>query len=144
MLQGQFVRPLALISTAIAAASMAPALAQNGPALPPLPAPAPATTEINQLEQESASLSQEARDLGGGQTIGQAADNLRSDFYQKQAQAEDLEQLARDMGYTEDELRAEQRRIAQSGHSSCGIARARAASTTAGPAGVAAWGVPVR
>ena len=35
-------------------------------------------------------------------------------------------------------------RIAQSGHSSCGIARARAASRPGGSAGMAAWGVPVR
>ena len=35
-------------------------------------------------------------------------------------------------------------RIAQSGQSSCGIARARAASSPGGSAGMAAWGVPVR
>ena len=40
--------------------------------------------------------------------------------------------------------RAGIRRIAHCGQSSCGIARARAASTAAGSAGMHAWGVPVR
>lgn len=115
MLQGHLVRSLALISTVAALACSPSATAQGGPALPPLPAPDPVTAEINQLEQESASLSQEARDLGGGRTIREATENVRSDFYGKQAQAENLEQLARDMGYTEEQLRAEQRRIAESG-----------------------------
>ena len=35
-------------------------------------------------------------------------------------------------------------RIAHSGQSSCGIARARAASSPGGSSGMAAWGVPVR
>ena len=35
-------------------------------------------------------------------------------------------------------------RIAHSGQSSWGIARARAASSPGGSAGMAAWGVPVR
>ena len=115
MLQKRFGRALALISTATGLTLATPAMAQNGPSLPPLPAADPVTTEINQLEQESANLSQEARELGGGDTIRQATDNVRNDFYQKQAQGEDLEQLARDMGYTADQLRAEQRRIAESG-----------------------------
>ena len=115
MLQKRFGRALALISTATGLTLATPAMAQNGPPLPALPAADPVTTEINQLEQESANLSQEARELGGGDTIRQATDNVRNDFYQKQAQGEDLEQLARDMGYTADQLRAEQRRIAESG-----------------------------
>jgi hypothetical protein len=115
MLQGRLGRALALISTAIGVTLATPAMAQNGPSLPPLPASDPVTTEINQLDQESANLSQEARALGGGDTIRQATDNVRNDFYEKQTQAENLDQMARDMGYTRDQLREEQRRIAESG-----------------------------
>jgi len=95
MLQKRFGRALALISTATGLTLATPAMAQNGPSLPPLPAADPVTTEINQLEQESANLSQEARELGGGDTIRQATDNVRNDFYQKQAQGEDLEHVDR-------------------------------------------------
>jgi hypothetical protein len=115
MQKGHFSRPLALITVGTAIACAAPARAQNGPELPPLPAADPRTTEINQLEQESERLSQEARELGGGRTIREATDHVQSDFYEKQAQAENLEQLARDMGYTAEQLREEQRRIAESG-----------------------------
>ncbi|HUP66675.1 MAG TPA: CAP domain-containing protein [Sphingomicrobium sp.] len=114
MLQGHFVRSFALITTAFALA--APAAAQSGPPLPPLPAGDQALAEINRLEEESARLSQEARELGGGRTIAQAGENVRGDFHEKQARADELDQLARDMGYSEAELRAEQRRIAESGH----------------------------
>lgn len=90
----------------------APATTQNRPPLPP---PDATTTEINQLEQESANLSQEARELGGGRTISEAATNVHNSFYGHKAEADDLEQMAHDMGRTAEELRAEQRRIAESG-----------------------------
>jgi hypothetical protein len=115
MLQGRLVRPVALILSGAVFVWAAPAMPQDSPPLPPLPAADPASAEINQLEQESASLSQEARELGGGRTISESASHVENDFHQNQARAEELEQLAHDMGYSEAELRAEQRRIAESG-----------------------------
>ena len=113
MLRTSFVRPIALGLGLTSLVFISPAISQD---LPPLPAESPTTAEINRLEQESADLSQEARELGGGGgTIREAASNVRNSFYGHKAQADELEQFAKDMGYTEAELRAEQRRIAESG-----------------------------
>ncbi len=115
MLRGHLVQSTALLFSMSVFLWPAQATSQNPPGLPPLPAPDPVTAEIDQLEQESARLSQEARELGGGRTIADAASSVRNSFYGHKSQADDLEQLARDMGRTQEELRAEQRRIAESG-----------------------------
>jgi hypothetical protein len=112
MLRGHLVQSTALIFSGFALVWAAPSSTQD---LPPLPPPDAATTEIDQLEAESTRLSQEARELGGGDTIAQSASNVRTSFYGHKAVADELEQFAEDMGYTEEELRAEQRRIAESG-----------------------------
>ena len=112
MLRGYFVRSVVLLVSGAALVWTAPAPTQD---LPPLPPPDAATTEINQLEQESANLNQEARELGGGRTISEAAENVHNSFYGHKAQADDLEQMAHGIGRTAEELRAEQRRIAEAG-----------------------------
>ena len=112
MLRAHTLRTSGLIAAATALLWSPSAAPQD---LPPLPPADAATTEINQLEQESARLSQEARELGGGRTIEQSASNVRNSFYEHKGVAEELEQFAKDMGYTEEQLRAEQRRIAESG-----------------------------
>ena len=115
MLERRRAATIARIGSAIALLWAAPAIPQTPSTLPPLPAPDPRTAEIEQLEQESANLSNEARELGGGRTIREAENNVRNSFYGHKAQADDLEQMAHDMGRTAEELRAEQRRIAESG-----------------------------
>lgn len=115
MLDRRRAGSLALIGAAVTLLWPVPAVPQTPPDLPPLPAADPTSVEIDGLEQESADLSREARELGGGSTIREAATNVRNSFYGHKAQADDLEQLAEDMGHTAEELRAEQRRIAESG-----------------------------
>lgn len=115
MLRGHLVQSTVLILSSIAFLWSAKAGSQNPAGLPPLPAPDAVTAEIDQLRQESARLSQEARELGGGRTITDAASSVHNSFYEHKAQADELEQLAIDMGHTAEELRAEQRRIAETG-----------------------------
>ena len=112
MRQPFLIRPITLALGGVALVWTVPSSTQDLPPLPPVDA---TTAEINQLEQESSRLSQEARDLGGGRTIAESASNVRNSFYEHKGVADELEQFAEDMGYTEKELRAEQRRIAESG-----------------------------
>lgn len=115
MARGSLIKPIVRISGALLLAWAAPAVAQDPGPLPPLPQTDPVSSEINQLEQESDALSREARELGGGPTIQDSIDHVNSAFHENEAQADGLQQMAEDMGYTAEELRQEQRRIAASG-----------------------------
>ena len=85
-----------------------------GGGLPPLPQPQGRDAEIERLERESDALKREARELGGGRSIQDALRNVRNAFYEGLHEAGRLEELAQEMGYTLDEMRAKQREIARS------------------------------
>jgi len=86
----------------------------TGGGLPPLPQPQGRDAEIMRLERERDALRREARDLGGGRSISDSIRNVRNAFYEKKYQADRLEEMAQDMGYTRDELRAKQKEILNS------------------------------